>query len=109
MYQTGYLRYIFGYWNVSHISASSTLLLLSWSKTTIMQMHVLCVCAMLTTVCCVLSECLLLCRGIDVVRNKIKMFAHQKVTLPKGRHKIIILDEADRYGCSVTCIGYGQS
>ena len=37
------------------------------------------------------------CRGIDVVRNKIKMFAQQKVTLPKGRHKIIILDEADRY------------
>lgn len=37
-------------------------------------------------------------RGIDVVRNKIKMFANQKVTLPKGRHKIIILDEADRYG-----------
>lgn len=36
------------------------------------------------------------CRGIDVVRNKIKMFAQQKVTLPKGRHKIIILDEADR-------------
>lgn len=36
-------------------------------------------------------------RGIDVVRNKIKMFAQQKVTLPKGRHKIIILDEADRY------------
>ncbi|EGV96868.1 Replication factor C subunit 2 [Cricetulus griseus] len=35
-------------------------------------------------------------RGIDVVRNKIKMFAQQKVTLPKGRHKIIILDEADR-------------
>uniref|UniRef100_A0A8C1ZE16 Replication factor C (activator 1) 2 n=1 Tax=Cyprinus carpio TaxID=7962 RepID=A0A8C1ZE16_CYPCA len=33
--------------------------------------------------------------GIDVVRNKIKMFAQQKVTLPKGRHKIIILDEAD--------------
>nr|ACI68901.1 Replication factor C subunit 2 [Salmo salar] len=25
-------------------------------------------------------------RGIDVVRNKIKMFAQQKVTLPKGRH-----------------------
>lgn len=24
------------------------------------------------------------------------MFAHQKVTLPAGRHKIIILDEADR-------------
>jgi len=34
-------------------------------------------------------------RGIDVVRNKIKMFAQQKVTLPEGRHKIIILDEAD--------------
>eukprot|EP00483_Globobulimina_turgida_P006772 UN06783 len=34
-------------------------------------------------------------RGIDVVRNKIKMFAQQKVTLPSGRHKIIILDEAD--------------
>jgi replication factor C subunit 2/4 len=36
-------------------------------------------------------------RGIDVVRNKIKMFAQQKVTLPPGRHKIIILDEVDRY------------
>ena len=35
-------------------------------------------------------------RGIDVVRNKVKMFAQQKVTLPKGRHKIVILDEADR-------------
>ncbi len=35
-------------------------------------------------------------RGIDVVRNKIKMFAQQKVTLPPGRHKVIILDEADR-------------
>lgn len=35
-------------------------------------------------------------RGIDVVRNKIKMFAQKKVTLPPGRHKIIILDEADR-------------
>lgn len=34
-------------------------------------------------------------RGIDVVRNKIKMFAQTKVSLPKGRHKIIILDEAD--------------
>lgn len=34
-------------------------------------------------------------RGIDVVRDKIKNFAHQKVTLPPGRHKIIILDEAD--------------
>ena len=35
-------------------------------------------------------------RGIDVVRNKIKTFAQKKVTLPKGRHKVIILDEADR-------------
>mmetsp|Transcript_3905 Transcript_3905/g.11056 ORF Transcript_3905/g.11056 Transcript_3905/m.11056 type:complete len:349 (-) Transcript_3905:918-1964(-) len=34
-------------------------------------------------------------RGIDVVRNKIKGFAQNKVTLPAGRHKIIILDEAD--------------
>lgn len=34
-------------------------------------------------------------RGIDVVRNKIKMFAQTKVSLPKGRHKIVILDEAD--------------
>ena len=33
-------------------------------------------------------------RGIDVVRNKIKMFAQKKVTLPAGRCKIIILDEA---------------
>lgn len=30
------------------------------------------------------------------MRNKIKMFAHQQVTLPPGRHKIIVLDEADR-------------
>lgn len=34
-------------------------------------------------------------RGIDVVRNKIKGFAQTKVTLPPGKHKIIILDEAD--------------
>ncbi|KAI0077443.1 replication factor C subunit 4 [Panus rudis PR-1116 ss-1] len=34
-------------------------------------------------------------RGIDVVRNKIKTFAQKKVTLPPGRHKIVILDEAD--------------
>ncbi|KAJ3895535.1 P-loop containing nucleoside triphosphate hydrolase protein [Lentinula edodes] len=34
-------------------------------------------------------------RGIDVVRNKIKAFAQKKVTLPPGRHKIVILDEAD--------------
>jgi DNA polymerase III delta prime subunit len=36
-------------------------------------------------------------RGIDVVRNKIKMFAQKKVTLAPGRQKIVILDEADRY------------
>lgn len=34
-------------------------------------------------------------RGIDVVRNRIKTFAQKKVTLPHGRHKIVILDEAD--------------
>ncbi|KAI0119253.1 DNA replication factor C-like protein [Daldinia grandis] len=34
-------------------------------------------------------------RGIDVVRNRIKGFAQKKVTLPAGRHKIVILDEAD--------------
>ncbi|WFD18013.1 replication factor C subunit 4 [Malassezia caprae] len=34
-------------------------------------------------------------RGIDVVRNKIKVFAQKKVSLPPNRHKIIILDEAD--------------
>jgi replication factor C subunit 2/4 len=34
-------------------------------------------------------------RGIDVVRNRIKMFAQKKVTLPPDRQKIIILDEAD--------------
>mgnify|MGYP000911208672 CR=1 FL=1 len=34
-------------------------------------------------------------RGIDVVRDKIKQFAHQKVTVPAGMHKLIILDEAD--------------
>ena len=48
--------------------------------------------------CYILRKFSFLCRGIDVVRNKIKMFAQQKVTLPKGKHKIIILDEADRYG-----------
>lgn len=40
-------------------------------------------------------------RGIDVVRNKIKAFAQKKVTLPAGRHKFVILDEADRYALSV--------
>lgn len=34
-------------------------------------------------------------RGINVVRHKIKTFAQKKVTLPLGRHKIVILDEAD--------------
>jgi replication factor C subunit 2/4 len=34
-------------------------------------------------------------RGIDVVREKIKGFAQQKVTLPENKMKIIILDEAD--------------
>ncbi len=34
-------------------------------------------------------------RGIDIVRNTVKQFATKKVNLPPGRHKIIILDEAD--------------
>lgn len=34
-------------------------------------------------------------RGIDVVRNQIKQFAQKRVNLPAGKHKIIILDEAD--------------
>lgn len=34
-------------------------------------------------------------RGIDTVRTRIKMFAQKKVTLPPGRHKIVLLDEAD--------------
>jgi replication factor C subunit 2/4 len=37
----------------------------------------------------------LLRSGIDVVRNRIKTFAQKKVTLPQGRHKLVILDEAD--------------
>lgn len=36
-----------------------------------------------------------LSRGIETVRTKIKLFAQKKVTLPPGRHKIVILDEAD--------------
>ncbi|MCJ1375504.1 replication factor C subunit 4 [Loxospora ochrophaea] len=36
-------------------------------------------------------------KGIDVVRNRIKGFAQKKVTLPPGRQKLVILDEADRY------------
>jgi replication factor C subunit 2/4 len=34
-------------------------------------------------------------RGIEMVRTKIKIFAQKKLTLRPGRHKIIILDEAD--------------
>ena len=34
-------------------------------------------------------------RGIDVVRNRIKNFAQTQVTLESGKHKIVILDEAD--------------
>ena len=30
-----------------------------------------------------------------MVRNRIKAFAQKKVTLPAGRHKLVILDEAD--------------
>lgn len=37
----------------------------------------------------------LLGSGINVVRERIKTFAQKKVTLPLGRHKLIILDEAD--------------
>ena len=42
-----------------------------------------------------MCACVRMSRGIDTVRNKIKMFAQQKVTLPNGRQKIVILDEAD--------------
>lgn len=35
-------------------------------------------------------------RGIDVVRQDIKAFAKRHVNLPQGRHKIILLDEADQ-------------
>lgn len=34
-------------------------------------------------------------RGVDVVRTTISMFAQKKATLPPGRHKIVMLDEAD--------------
>eukprot|EP01055_Gregarina_sp_Pseudo9_P001618 Gregarina_sp_Pseudo_9__1617@NODE_208_length_3611_cov_31_945969_g193_i0_p2_GENE_NODE_208_length_3611_cov_31_945969_g193_i0NODE_208_length_3611_cov_31_945969_g193_i0_p2_ORF_typecomplete_len322_score23_30DNA_pol3_delta2/PF13177_6/7_7e30RuvB_N/PF05496_12/6_2e15AAA/PF00004_29/1_3e13Rad17/PF03215_15/1_1e10DNA_pol3_delta/PF06144_13/1_4e08Bac_DnaA/PF00308_18/1_7e08Rep_fac_C/PF08542_11/1_5e07AAA_3/PF07726_11/2_5e07AAA_22/PF13401_6/6_5e06AAA_14/PF13173_6/6_5e06AAA_14/PF13173_6/2_8e03AAA_5/PF07728_14/2_7e0 len=34
-------------------------------------------------------------RGIDVVREKIKNFAKERVDLPNGQAKIILLDEAD--------------
>lgn len=36
------------------------------------------------------------------MREKIKGFAQKKVTLPLGRHKIVILDEADR--CVKACL-----
>ena len=38
-----------------------------------------------------------------MVRNKIKMFAQKKVTLPPGRHKVVILDEADRFAAGHPC------
>jgi replication factor C subunit 2/4 len=34
-------------------------------------------------------------RGIDVVREKIRTFARKKISLPEGKQKIVILDEAD--------------
>lgn len=34
-------------------------------------------------------------RGIDTVRDNIKSFAKKHISLPDGRHKIILLDEAD--------------
>lgn len=34
-------------------------------------------------------------RGIETVRSRLKQFAGKKVNLPKGQHKIVILDEAD--------------
>lgn len=34
-------------------------------------------------------------RTLDVVRNRIKSFSQTKVTIPNGRHKIVILDEVD--------------
>ena len=34
-------------------------------------------------------------RGLNVVREKIKIFAERMVRLPPGKHKVVILDEAD--------------
>ena len=50
-------------------------------------------------------------RGIDVVRNRIKAFAQKKVTLPAGRHKVIILDEADSMteGAQQACAAAARS
>lgn len=45
--------------------------------------------------------------GIDVVRNRIKGFAQKKVTLPQGRHKLVILDEADRFVLRTLIIFWG--
>jgi hypothetical protein len=47
-----------------------------------------------------LPSLMVLFRGINVVREQIKMFARKKVNLPPGRHKIIILDEADKFALS---------
>lgn len=38
-------------------------------------------------------------RGIEVVRSKIKAFATMRCVLPEGRHRMVIMDEADRYSC----------
>ena len=56
-----------------------------------------------------LKACLTCTSGIDVVRNKIKSFAQKKVTLPPGRHKVIILDEADRYASYICSQGVSKS
>eukprot|EP00922_Rhytidocystis_sp_ex-Travisia-forbesii_P028119 GHVS01041275.1.p1 GENE.GHVS01041275.1~~GHVS01041275.1.p1 ORF type:complete len:378 (-),score=49.08 GHVS01041275.1:219-1262(-) len=34
-------------------------------------------------------------RGIDVVREKIQMFAQKSSSLPPNKHKVVVLDEAD--------------
>lgn len=34
-------------------------------------------------------------RGLEVVRSRIKAFASKRLALPEGRHKIVVLDEAD--------------
>lgn len=34
-------------------------------------------------------------RGIDVIRDRIKSFAKEVISLPPGKHKIVILDEVD--------------
>lgn len=34
-------------------------------------------------------------RGINVIRDRIKSFAKEIISLPPGKHKIIILDEVD--------------